>query len=69
LWSIRNKEASLAWPLLTHERTKWASREEQYRYRTSSRNLEFIAQPTTVDLDETNEISVSVERRATAASV
>src|SRR5437773_1103823 len=54
-WSIQNRDRALAWPLLPYEQTKWASREEQYRYRTSSRNLEFIASPINVDLEKTTE--------------
>ena len=50
--------------LLTHERKKWSSREEQYRYRTSSRNTEFVVSPIDVDLEKTNEIVLPVKRRA-----
>ncbi|HEX7190120.1 MAG TPA: hypothetical protein VF381_00985 [Thermoanaerobaculia bacterium] len=64
-WSLANRDAALAWPLLTHERTKWSSRDEQYRYRTSSRNLEFLASPITVDLARTNDVVLPVERKGT----
>ena len=67
-WSISNPDAALAWPLLTHERTKWSSREEQYRYRTSSRNAEFVAPPIDVDLEKTNDIVLPVERRVLTTS-
>jgi hypothetical protein len=62
-WSLEHREAALAWPLLTHERTKWRSREEQYRYRTSSRNLEFVASPVEVNLDTATEIVLPLKRR------
>jgi hypothetical protein len=65
-WSLANRDAALAWPLLKHERTKWSSRDEQYRYRTSSRNLEFLASPITVDLETTNDIVLPVQPKATA---
>ena len=42
-WSLQNRAAALAWPLLKNERAKCASREEQYRYRTTARNLDYIA--------------------------
>jgi hypothetical protein len=59
-WSIQNPKLALAWPLLTHERTKWSSRDEQYRYRVSTRNSELIVSPITVDLEKTNEIVIPV---------
>lgn len=62
-WSIANREASLAWPLLSHERTKWRSRAEQYHYRTTSRNNEFDASPIVVDLEKTMEFALPVRRR------
>jgi hypothetical protein len=64
-WSLENRDAALAWPLLKHERTKWSSREEQYRYRTSSRNPEFLVSPIMVDLGETNDIVLPVQRKVT----
>jgi hypothetical protein len=64
-WSLENRDAALAWPLLTHERSKWSSRDEQYRYRTSSRNLEFIASPIMVDLERSSDIVLPVQRKVT----
>jgi hypothetical protein len=63
-WSKQNPDAALAWPLLTHERTKWPSREAQYRYRTSSRNEEFVVSPIEADLEKTNEIVLPITRRS-----
>jgi len=62
-WSMENVDTSLAWPLLKHERTKWSSREEQYYYRTSTRNGEFVVTPIEVDLEKTHEIILPVKRR------
>lgn len=62
-WSIDNADAALAWPLLRYERTKWSSREEQYRYRTSTRNAEFVVSPVEIDLDKTTDIVLPVMRR------
>ena len=67
-WSIENADAALAWPLLTHERTKWSSRDEQYRYRTSTRNTKFLASPVDVDLEKTNDIALPVKRRIPTTS-
>lgn len=62
-WSLETRDAALAWPLLKHERTKWSSREEEYRYRTSSRNPELLASPTPVDLEKTSDIFLPLERK------
>ena len=51
-WSLNNPESALAWPLLKYQRAKWSSRQDEYRYRTTSRNLEFVASPITVDLEK-----------------
>lgn len=64
-WSIANRDLALAWPLLTHERTKWASREEEYQSRISSRNTDFVATPVTVNLHQTNKIVLPVTKRVT----
>lgn len=64
-WSLENRDAALAWPLLKHERTKCSSRDEQYRYRTSSRNKEFLVSPIMVDLESTSDIVLPVHRRMT----
>jgi hypothetical protein len=63
-WSVANPDMALAWPLLKHERTKWSSREEQYHYRTSSRNAEFAVSPIAVDLQKTANIVLPVQRKA-----
>jgi hypothetical protein len=65
-WSIDNREAALAWPLLPHERTKWSSREEEYRYRTSARNAEFVVSPIDVDLETTPDIVLPAKRQLMA---
>jgi hypothetical protein len=65
-WSLENPDVALAWPLLSHERMKWSSRDEEYRYRMSSRNLEFVASPVMVDLEKTSDIVLPVERKVTA---
>lgn len=60
-WSSGTEMRRLRGRLLSRQRTKWASREEQYRYGTSSRNLEFMAKPTTADLEKAEEIILPVE--------
>jgi len=62
-WSLENRGAAMALPLMKHQRTKWASRDEEYRYRTSSRNREFIVSPIIVDLEKTSDIVLPVERK------
>lgn len=66
-WSIQNPDLALAWPLLPHERTKWSSRDEQYRYRTSTSNTQFVASPIAVDIGQASEIVFPVRRKAVAA--
>jgi hypothetical protein len=68
-WSLENRDAALAWPLLKHERKKWSSRDEQYRYRTSSRNKEFLVSPIMVDLERTSDIVLPVQRKITVANL
>ena len=67
-WSLENREAALAWPLMKHERTKWSSRNEQYSYRTSSRNLEFIVSPIMADLEKSTDIVLPMRPKVTARS-
>jgi hypothetical protein len=62
-WAIANRELALAWPLLKHERTKWPSREEEYRSRVSSRNRDFIATPLTVDLHQTQNFVYPITKK------
>jgi hypothetical protein len=54
-WSRHNADAALAWPLLKHESLKWVSLEGQYRYRTTTRNTDFVVTPIEVDLETTDE--------------
>ena len=67
-WSLENRDRAMAWPLLTHERTKWPSRDEEYRYRTSSRNSEFLVLPMTVDLENNDRSGLHLKRKNTAIS-
>ena len=67
-WSQQHREAALAWPLLTHERTKWPTREDQYGYRTSARNTAYVATPVLVNIEVTSEIVLPVFRRDTRTS-
>jgi hypothetical protein len=67
-WSLKNRDAALAWPLLKHERSKWSSRDEEYRYRTSSRNSEFLASPIMVDIEKTSDIVLPLKRKVIARS-
>lgn len=67
-WSVQNPKGALAWPLLKHERSKWFSRDEQYRYRTSTRNPEYVISPIVVDLEKTSDIVLPVQRKVIATS-
>jgi hypothetical protein len=63
--SLYNPAPALAagksnWPLFPHERTRWSSRAAEYAYRTSCRNLLFIAEPLHVDLHETSYIRFTI---------
>jgi hypothetical protein len=62
-WSRANRRLALAWPLLKNERLKWSSREEEYEDRVSCRNLEFSAEPISVDLERARVVELTVARR------
>lgn len=62
--ALSASELSLAWPLLAHEQQKWASRAAEYAYRRSCRNLEFAAEPITIDLRATTYIELHVVARS-----
>ena len=57
-------DVSLAFPLLPHEQQRWPSRAAEYEYRTSCRNLEFVANQITVDLHATSHIQLRLARRS-----
>lgn len=67
-WSIANPDRALAWPLMKHQRTKWSSREEEYRYRTTSRNDEFEFDHLIVDLEKMTDFILTVRRKAKTSS-
>ena len=67
-WSVANPDRALAWPLMKHQRTKWSSREEEYQYRTTSRNDEFDFDPLTVDLEKITDFILPVRRKAKITS-
>ena len=52
-WLLQNRRLALAWPLLKHERTKWSSRKEEYKYRISCRNEQFSGTIISVNLETT----------------
>jgi hypothetical protein len=58
---LKNKKELLSWPLLTHERKTWKTREEELKYRLSSRNKMFFAESTNVNLKHTNRILFTVD--------
>jgi len=62
-WLIENRSLAMAWPLLTHEKTKWKSKNEQYRYKASCRNPEYQSGPVVADLSRTNEIVLQVRAK------
>ena len=52
----------LAWPLFTHQRTRWKSRRDYLDYMASCRNGEFTLECTSVRLPETSLLHVSLRR-------
>jgi hypothetical protein len=62
-WSRENPDAALAWPLLKHESLEWSSRQEQYLYRTTTRNTDYVVTPIEVDLETASEIALPVNRK------
>jgi hypothetical protein len=62
-WSRENRDLALAWPLLRHERSKWQSRAQEYEYRISCRNADFIAAPVSANLSESSHLSLVVRTR------
>jgi hypothetical protein len=57
------KRFSLAWPLASHERTRWKSRKEWYAYHASARSDEFSFPPIRVELVSTRKIEGLVVQR------
>jgi hypothetical protein len=52
----------LAWPLFTHQRTRWLSRRDYLDYMASCRNDEFTFDGISVRLSETKLLYVSLRR-------
>lgn len=68
-WALDNRSLALAWPLLRHERTKWATRESEYEWRTSCRNLLFTAPHTVVDLEHTSTVKLVLSRKESQGAI
>ena len=63
-WVRENKHLALTWPLLTHQKRNWSSRQAHYDHMVSSNNRAFQCRPIKVDLHETSTIQLPVVRRA-----
>ena len=59
----RNQVQVLDWPLMTHESTKWPSREARVSYMLSARNALFRFRDEPVMINASGEVRLSVERR------
>lgn len=62
-WMIDNKFNSLAWPLLKNEKLQWNSRDEKYKYMTSSNNLNFYIDPVSIDLNVISLIELNLKKK------
>lgn len=62
-WYLENPKLAQAWPLLKHESTKWRSRQDQYVYVTTCRNLNFTARPIRANLELGNLLSLEVTQK------
>ena len=60
-WLIENKKLALAWPLLEHEKQRWASREQQYNYMVNNKNSRFSCDPISVNLEKKQKIVLRVK--------
>jgi len=61
-WAIENKDSCMAWPLLKNEIPLWSSREEKYEYITSCNNSKYKAKNQTVNISDSNNITVKVSK-------
>jgi hypothetical protein len=59
----------LAWPLFTHQRTRWKSRRDYLDYMASCRNDEFTFEGISVRLPETSLLYVSLRRAVAPKAV
>lgn len=61
---LASEELLLAWPLFTHERKRWRSREQWFGYYASCRNREFVGTRASADLGNSPEFVYVVRRAA-----
>jgi len=59
-WLIENKKLALAWPLLEHEKQRWASREQQYNYMVNNNNNHYSCDTISVNLEKIQNIVLRV---------
>ena len=58
-----NLKTALAWPLLAHEKTTWASRTEKAEYLLSCRNAKYRLPETTLEIPQDGLLQLQVSRR------
>jgi hypothetical protein len=58
-----NLKTALAWPLLAHEKTIWASRTEKAEYLLSCRNAQYRLPETTLEIPQDGLLQLQVSRR------
>jgi hypothetical protein len=58
-----NLKAVLAWPLLAHEKTVWASRAEKVEYLLSCRNSKYLLPETVLEIPQDGLLELQVSRR------
>ena len=67
LFNVRDFKANLktvlAWPLLTHEKTVWASRAEKVEYFLSCRNAKYLLPETELEVPLDGPLQLQVSRR------
>lgn len=60
--ALENKDSCMAWPLLKNEIPLWNSRAEKYEYITSCNNSKYKAKNRTINIGESNNIIVKVNK-------
>lgn len=65
---LSSRELLLAWPLLTHERKHWQSREQWFEYYASCRNHEFEGPLASTNLEITPEFVYVIRPRRLTTS-
>jgi hypothetical protein len=58
-----NKGSLLAWPLRSHEKKKWKTREEEFLYKLTSPNEKYLQSKLLINLKSTNKILYDLKRK------